>query len=251
MWGCLDTGFAVHKGLECIFRVESNNATWLSDPEPEARLDRWMEGVEHFSPPNLNLYDEPEPTSFNKMRMALLYHRLYEAHFLPAHLTVALFSAVIYSSWVPNAVTHPVLLSAFSFCGTLRAIGMLLTCFYLYLYESYHKLCVKYREDEMKKAGLYEDMKAADGFSHREWRSNWMDYLCLPATGMLFGTIPAVVAYLRHFYTDNLLYTVSAKPQVQMQKVADKLHAVADKVASAADKVAEQVNLDKIIESVA
>ena len=167
----------------------------------------------------------------------MLYHRLYEAHFLPTHLSIALLSAVIYTAFVPAVVTHPALLAVFSFCGTLRFIGMFLTGCYLYLYESYHQVCIRYREDEMKRAGLYDDMAAQDSFTHRHWKTNWSDYCCLPITGLLFATIPAVVVSIKHFYTDKMVYTVSAKPQ----KIADTLHFT--NVTNVANNVVDQLTI--------
>lgn len=84
---------------------------------------------------------------------------------------------------------------------------------YMILYESFHAVAVRSREDEMKRAGLYEDMQGE--FSHRHWRRNWIDYTCLPLTGTLYGTIPGVMAELSHLFTDRLVYTVSAKPLLQ------------------------------------
>jgi len=215
MWGSLDTGYAVERGLEAAFQTsDGRNATWLSTAEPADRLPQWIHdsNLTHFLPPNTSDPEAHASAAFRRGNLVLLFHRLYEAHFLPAHLTVALFSAVIYSALIPPAATHPLLQWSFGFCGTLRFIGLLLTCCYLGLYESYHRICVRYREDDMKRAGLYLDMLAGAGFAHRCWRRNWIDYTCLPLTGMLFGTIPALVAYANHFFTDQLLYQVSAKP---------------------------------------
>lgn len=80
---------------------------------------------------------------------------------------------------------------------------------FLVQYEFYHSTCVRIREDEMKRVGLWEDMQ--DGFSRRDWRENWTDYVALPVIGTVFGTIPAIVAGFCHFFTDRLAYTVPSK----------------------------------------
>ena len=193
---------------------------------PADRIPRWVNdsNLNHFTPPNIYEHvDRPQRSSFSKMGLIILFHRLYEAHFLPSHLTVALLSAVIYTAYVPPVITHPLLLWSFGFNGTLRLIGFILFSCYLYLYESYHQLCVVAREDEMKRAGLWERMQG--GFSYRSWRNNFMDYCLMPLTGTMFGTIPAVMAEISHFWTDQLVYTVSAKPQLkrELDRVADKV----------------------------
>lgn len=111
------------------------------------------------------------------------------------------------------------MLWSFGFCATLRIVGFLATDAFLLFYEVYHRLCVKEREAEMKRAGLWEDMQ--DGFAHRSWKQNWTDYVALPVNGTLYGTAPAVAANFAHFWTDRLTYTVSAKPQ--LKRLAEKI----------------------------
>ena len=221
MWGSLDSGYAVQKGLEALFRHnEESPAQWLSS-RPEDRVPRWVKdsNLTHFTPPNM--YGEsrldPERARFSKLNLVALYHRLYEAHFLPAHLTVALIAEVICTSLVGPSVIHPGLMSAFSFCGTLRVIGFCATACFVYFYETYHLVCVRNREEEMKAAGLWEDMQ--DNFSYRSLRKNWFDYCALPVNGTLYGTAPAIVAEFSHLWTDQIVYQVSAKP---LKKLAER-----------------------------
>ena len=183
---------------------------------PEERVPKWVNdsNLKHFTPPNLyEQSTEPTRSRFSLFKLAILYTRLYEAHFLPAHLTAALVSGLIFSAYIPASTTHPLLVWALSFCGTLRFIGFCGTGLFIYLYESYHSVCVRNREDEMKRVGLWEDMQG--GFAHRSWRKNWSDYVAIPVNGTLFGTVPAVVAEVCHLWTDQLVYTVSAKPQLK------------------------------------
>ena len=67
----------------------------------------------------------------------------------------------------------------------------------------------------MKRAGLWDRMQG--GFSYRTWKRNFIDYCLMPVTGTMYGTIPAVVAEISHFWTDQLVYTVSAKPQLNRE----------------------------------
>ena len=245
MWGSLDTGYAVEKTLEAVCRKNDQKlSSWLSRANeyvipilptqnvtnemnsPADRVPRWVNdsNLTHFTPPNV--YEDPHKPrpSFNKIKLLILFHRLFEAHFLPTHLTVALATGVLYSTYTPASVTHPLLLWSFGFNGTLRFVGILLTFFYLYLYENYHLICVRAREEEMKRAGLWERMQG--GFSYRSMKKNWIDYCLMPVAGMLFSTIPAVVAEVSHFWTDKLVYTVSAKPRL-LKEVEKELVALA------------------------
>lgn len=183
----------------------------------EERVPRWVNdsNLTHFTPPNM--YEstlDPGRERFSVVNLFVLYHRLYEAHFLPAHLTSALLAEVLYGAILGPAIvsTHPLLLWSFSFCGTLRLIGFLGTAVFMYFYESYHLVCVRNREDEMKRAGLWESMQG--NFTYRSWKKNWFDYVALPVNGTLYGTLPAVVAEFSHFFTDRLVYHVSAKPKL-------------------------------------
>lgn len=146
------------------------------------------------------------------VRTMLLYHRLYEAHVLPSHLTIALISALIFTSNVPPEFTYPFLLQTLDICAILRFIGFCATAFFIYFYEKYHFTSVSMREEEMRRADLYEDMQG--NFAYRGW-SNWTDYVVLPINGTLFGTLPAVVAQFSHLWTTTLAFSVSAKPQVK------------------------------------
>ncbi|MCJ1389691.1 hypothetical protein MMC18_002548 [Xylographa bjoerkii] len=225
MWGSLDTGYAVERALQILWKKNDEKlSSWLSRAsDPADRVPRWVNdsNLTHFTPPNIYEDINQPRTSFSKINLIILFHRLFEAHFLPSHLTIALVSAVLYSTLVPPILTHRWLLWSFGFNATMRLIGFCLFSFYLFLYESYHQLCVRTREDEMKRAGLWDRMQG--GFTHRTWKRNFIDYCLMPVTGTMFGTIPAVMAEISHFWTDQLVYTVSAKPQLnrEIEKVVE------------------------------
>ncbi len=87
---------------------------------------------------------------------------------------------------------------------------------YMFIYERYHRICVAAREAEMKAAGLDQGMT----FSRRSFRKNILDYIMCPLVAPAFGSIPAVVAQICHFWTLDLEYTVSKKPTRQRAKSA-------------------------------
>ncbi len=152
----------------------------------------------------------------DKMKLLILMHRLYEAHFLPLHLTIALVSSVIYSFYVPPVVTPPLLLWLFQTTDTLRVIGIVLMFVFCFNYEKYHRTCVTGREEDMQRAGLWDDMQGS--FAHRTLKKNFIDYFVFPIAGTLFGSIPGAVAEVSHFWTNKLVYTVSLKPQLRSRE---------------------------------
>ena len=98
----------------------------------------------------------------------------------------------------------------FELAGYLRFLGFSLVALYFALYETFHRDCVNTRKAEMKAAGLYDHMQTA--FSYRTFWGNILDYLMVPVAAPLFGSIPAIQAQVSHFWTLDLIYTVSKKP---------------------------------------
>lgn len=84
----------------------------------------------------------------------------------------------------------------------------------LFLYERLHKICATTREREMTEAGLSKGMC----FSHRSIRTNYIDYAMAPLVAPLYGAIPTAQAQLMHFFTLDLVYTVSKKVTRQRAK---------------------------------
>jgi hypothetical protein len=87
-----------------------------------------------------------------------------------------------------------------------------MTVYFVIFYEAYHQACVQARETEMKRAGLYEEL--AHDFSHRRrWTLTvLLDYVLFPVAGTIFGSVPLLQAIISHFWTEKLVYLVSAKP---------------------------------------
>lgn len=84
----------------------------------------------------------------------------------------------------------------------------------LFLYEQFHKICVTTREREMHEAGLAKGMC----FSHRNVKKNFVDYALVPLVAPLYGAIPTGQAQIMHFFTLDLVYTVSKKVTRQRAK---------------------------------
>jgi hypothetical protein len=197
----------------CLTLIVSTNS---SNPHDDGADSTYSSTAPSVTSTNQSHAHNQAPT-YDTLNLLILFHRLFEAHFLPTHLTILLVSTTIYSALTPASQIHPTLLWAFDFSGTLRFLGFVCMMVFFRLYETYHHTCVTAREAEMRRAGLYDQMQG--GFTHRHWRSNFVDYFVFPVAGTIFGSIPAVVAEISHFYTDRLTYRVSKKPQLMPRVV--------------------------------
>lgn len=140
-------------------------------------------------------------------RIFLLFHRLFEAHFLPVQMTILVIASTLYI-WVTEGTADVHGVSwIFSLCNILRTAGFMEVALYLFLYESFHRICVESREKEMSDAGLLKGMH----FSRREVKTNFIDYVMVPLVAPIFGSIPCAQAQICHFWTLDLVYTVSKK----------------------------------------
>lgn len=195
MWGALDSGFVV-KSISGMW-WESRKMTG------DGRLV-----VSYFilasSAIIINSY---RPNWTNTM---VLLHRMYEAHFLPTHLALLIISTSLYMFFIPMKAIPVLLLHALDITAYFRLISILNLAVFFVLYERYHYICVSARQEEMIRAGLAEQM--GDSFSYRSFKRNFLDYCVFPIAGTLFGSIPAVVALVCHFWTLKLVYSVSKKP---------------------------------------
>lgn len=174
MWGSVDTGYAVRQGLR-LWRTRGNGSTLL-------RRRAFLHLV--------------------------LFHRIFEAHFLPMLLPLSVIASAVYQLFVPAAVTPPALLCAFRVCGILRNLSFGIMIFWFHLYERYHYVCVSIREVEMTRAGLKEDVD----FTYRRGAMFWVDWFIFPLAGVMFGALPAIKAQGSLIFTDRLGYKVTLKP---------------------------------------
>ncbi|KAI0029813.1 glycosyl transferase family group 2-domain-containing protein [Vararia minispora EC-137] len=145
------------------------------------------------------------------LKHVLLLHLLWEAHFLPIHLTVLLIFSSIYTAITPPDAIHPYLAWVFWFTGLLRTLSFIGMNVALYFYDRYHATAVSTRAQDMARAAL------TDGFSYRPLKFQFLaDRILFPVAGAIFGTVPAIQAEISHFWTDRLVYRVSAKPLFKM-----------------------------------
>ncbi|KAK6536942.1 hypothetical protein TWF281_001149 [Arthrobotrys megalospora] len=205
MWGCLDTGFAIQQWSQLGTSQRVNNLCYDSHANISlgAKFSFFRVEIEEGSMLTLRNID--------------LLTRIFEAHFLPAHLFVVLITSSIYLAINPaTAVSRWVQLSM-DVMAYLRTFGFLTMLFYFFFcYERYHKICVDVRTAELKRSGLYRDFE--DQISRRNPRTplTWLDYVIFPVAGLIYGGLPLLHAAFSHFWSVDLNYKVSAKPKREL-----------------------------------
>ncbi|CAK7208213.1 hypothetical protein SBRCBS47491_000015 [Sporothrix bragantina] len=227
MWGALDTGFALRKLVELWRNRKQTTRTFrplhsaLNDSTdvyiPEAQLDA-LTGSPGADPSfDKGFFSDVTHEAIkgpDYRRIIVLCHRMFEAHFLPVQMTILVIASSLYM-WVTDgaADVHGVNW-IFQACKYLRAVGFLQVAFYLFMYENFHRIAVTMREKEMNDAGLAKGMN----FSHRTLKKNFIDYIMVPLVAPIYGAIPCAQAQICHFWTTDLVYTVSKKATRQRAK---------------------------------
>jgi hypothetical protein len=140
-------------------------------------------------------------------RLFYLLHRIFEAHFLPVQMTILVLATTLYIFVTEGTGDAHGVNWIFSACNVLRTLGFMEVAAYLFLYERFHKICVETRSREMDDAGLSKGMH----FSRREVKNNFIDYVMVPLVAPIYGAIPCAQAQICHFWTLDLVYTVSKK----------------------------------------
>ncbi|EME80830.1 uncharacterized protein MYCFIDRAFT_20982, partial [Pseudocercospora fijiensis CIRAD86] len=183
MWGSLDTGYSIRETVSMVQRHK-----------------KACRGRSKF------------PLSAPKY-VYTLYHRLFEAHFLPIHLCTILVISGIYTFVCPSFLIPTAFKMALDFSSFCRLVGFSTMLTFFYLYDRYHKLCVGLRKEEMRQAGMLEYMEDNDGFTPSIFQfAGLFEVATFPIGGFIFGAIPALQAVLSHLFTDRLTYVVSLKP---------------------------------------
>lgn len=236
MWGSLDSGYALRQ-LVKVWRERKRSVRtyrplhsaryisvhrpgrsflanmFLNSHEteyiPEADLENLLkhQSIENgaFSDISHHKVDAP-----NWQRLALVLHRMFEAHFLPSHMMLLVISSGAYLALAGDKPDTLHLAWTFAISNYLRIFGFLMVALYVALYESFHRICVTARTAEMKAAGLYDGMQ--QNFSYRSFWKTKLDYILIPIAAPIFGSIPAIQAQISHFWTLDLVYNVSQKP---------------------------------------
>lgn len=191
--------------IPLLTQSRSHNLEYIPDDDLENLMKNQATGNGAFSDVCYHRVDSPDWA-----RIFFLLHRLLEAHFFPTHMMVLIIASSVFTVLFKGHLDPLQIAWTFNISGYLRILGFALVALYFALYENFHIICVNTRKAEMKAAGLYEGMQ--DAFSYRTFWGNILDYFMVPIAAPVFGSIPAIQAQMSHFYTLDLVYTVSRKP---------------------------------------
>lgn len=240
MWGSLDTGYAIRQWFNMA--SQSSASTSSSQDSSNGQRPNLPRRGRKLSHTELSLKLSQyalhgcEPQRFT-LRNFIVFARLFEAHFLPAHLFLVIVISTALPPLIPRAPNTWWLYFALDITNYMRLISyVVMICYFSLIYEKYHRVCVEAREREMLKAGLYAQM--SDQFSKRgitHWKY-WPDYFIFPVAGVMFGSICNFQAVICHFWTEELVYLVSAKPIRALAAVKD---VAVEKVSAATEIVAD------------
>ncbi|GAO19252.1 hypothetical protein UVI_02054990 [Ustilaginoidea virens] len=214
MWGALDTGFAMRQAVEMWKERQCTTRTFRPLHNQGAHASLYSPDIDFRSGEEVScendFFSDLTQGSLREPhweKIFYLFHRLFEAHFLPVHMTILVFASSLYVLFAEgNGDPHNIAWT-FSASSTLRIMGFLGVASYLFLYESFHRIGVAAREREMTKANLAGGMC----FSHRRIKRNYIDYVLVPIVAPLYGAIPCAQAEISHLWTVNLAYSVSRK----------------------------------------
>lgn len=199
MWGALDSGFVLKNITQLWWAKRVNGKRYgafpLNLPSMVTNLTK---------------------SSIHWTNTLVLLHRMFEAHFLPIHITLLLIVSSLYALLTPSTSIPRLLLQTLDLTGYVRLVSALNFIYFFFLYESYHALCVSARQTEMSRAGL----SLNHTFSYRSWRKTGLDFCLFPVAGILFGSLPASIALVCQFWTTALVYRVSKKPQRTLSNLA-------------------------------
>ncbi|KAF1736463.1 hypothetical protein CRV24_002069 [Beauveria bassiana] len=220
MWGALDSGFALRQGAKMWQDRKLTSRTFRPLHQNTGRdfdlyvPDNQVNGDDADTSAESGVFADVIQETIKEPhwgRLFYMYHRLFEAHFLPVHMAVLVVASGIWA-WITNGNGDPHGLNwTFAVSAILRTVGFMAIGAFLFLYESYHCLAVKARERDMRHAGLDSGMS----FSHRSFRKNILDYFLIPLVAPLYGTVPAMQAAVAQLWTTDLVYQVSKKESRQ------------------------------------
>ncbi|KAI0482344.1 glycosyl transferase family group 2-domain-containing protein [Xylariaceae sp. FL0804] len=222
MWGSLDAGYTLKQFAE-LWR-ERKHTTRAFRPLHAARnssddsyITQRQLDMDPEQPVESGIFSDVVTDTLKDpdwQRVFMLGHRIFEAHFLPLQMTILVVASTLYALVTEGGSDPHEVGWIFQICNVLRTTGFMECALMLLMYERFHKVGAASREREMQEAGLAKGMC----FSHRTFRTNFVDYLMVPLVAPLYGALPCAHAQFMHFFTNDLVYTVSKKVTRQRAK---------------------------------
>ncbi|KAK9357660.1 hypothetical protein V1504DRAFT_500653 [Lipomyces starkeyi] len=223
MWGIMDSGYATRHALALVMS-QSGTA--------ESLKCRAYAGEEAITPTNLPKSVQPRKVMSLLLyyRIAIVLHRVYEAHFLHVHYFIdgfacfllPLITTVPRSSVVGRVLAYASYLRTIAFYG-----GLVQILLYERLYSTARDLRLRFiqaalssRWSHITSVGqasaksvdiVRQSLRQVDISRHSSWISI-LDYLLLPISGAFYIIIPSLKAQLLQFWNIEFVFEVSLKP---------------------------------------
>ncbi|KAJ1555837.1 hypothetical protein HK405_012072, partial [Cladochytrium tenue] len=231
LWGSLDSGWALKRGLLKSSAEECKNELLAQTYAKELDMER---------DPTI-MYGPDDRAKFRPGQLITLYHRLFEAHVLMGHFFIILVISTFYipvssvtiampaSQFLWSAVTgnHALansLVIPLDIMFYLRILTLIPYVPIIYYYEKYHQWCGVERWKLQAKSPMkaeagseqvqYLGMRSSNQYVRSIW--NMLDWVVAPISVTLFYTAPLIVCHLSHLYTNALTYVVAAKAATEV-----------------------------------
>lgn len=210
MWGALDCGYVIRNGVRMWLNRNHHERQYpplhLTNQGGSPRLSKGDTSSEM----TLDVLDPP-----NWTRLLLLWHRLLELYFMPISLCMTIANAMLLRLWQGEPPHH--LRWVFTACSVLGAAGIFGLFGNIFFYSRYHELCVRRRQEEMRRVGLLEQTR----FSHRGRWANCRDLCFAPVVVVVYGVAPTVQATIMQFWSLELSWVVTKKRLESKAKKVD------------------------------
>jgi hypothetical protein len=138
---------------------------------------------------------------------------LWEFHIIPTHMAVLAVASGLYAYLTPAEQIAPMLQQVFWVTGLLGQASFLGMQISLTVFEWYHDTCIIARSKDLISASGGGVAARSDVTIRQPLQLKYlMERLLLPLVALCYGSIPAVFVQVSHFWTQELVYMVSAKP---------------------------------------
>jgi hypothetical protein len=146
MWGALDTGYALRRVVE-VWKERKHTSrafrplhTSMNDDSDNYVPQSQIDGVDAEATPESGIFSDVVSDTLKEpdwQRIVILFHRLFEAHFLPVQMTILVVASTLYM-WAADGTSdvHGVAW-IYTVCNVLRTLGFMEVALYLFIYEGF------------------------------------------------------------------------------------------------------------------
>lgn len=200
--------------------VSSSKKGWRRIPATYCA--RYKQGLRHMWGGALDFGYAIRHTLNGKYRVLgwktlIIFHRLCESFILPIHFIAMQLLAGGHRFFSSASQLDTTLKWTSRVSGPMCTFSLTLTCFCFILYHRWYTSCLESRKRDMlhsQSAHVPLHSLTHAGFASRTWwhPSCICEVLGLYLGGIAYSCVPMVHVAFSHFWTDELLYEVSAKP---------------------------------------